>query len=276
MLTACSLASLALASVVPHTLAQFTGTSDTASAAPVNMVDCGGHFESSCSMCPNGNGVSWCNGDCHWLTIPGADSGQCVSNFGRGPISNIYIYLTSFAVNGFLMFIFACVYKQKVVMGPPPLPKVNSVGAPARRGLFECFWHPDTCLYTTFCLPVVAGKNYYAANICGFWPGCIFTFLGTYSPFYFFTVLARAMLSGRVQANMGQTPNVLTNCIYSVFCFPCDVGRESLEVDAEIGAEITCCCQVKISPRVISEMKNFVASEKRICTKYRICGGGGH
>ena len=36
------------------------------------QVSCGNFFAESCSDCPQGNGASWCNGDCKWL------SGQCI------------------------------------------------------------------------------------------------------------------------------------------------------------------------------------------------------
>ncbi|KAL3806909.1 hypothetical protein ACHAXA_008919 [Cyclostephanos tholiformis] len=29
-------------------------------------VACGGHMAASCDQCPQGNGASWCNGDCEW------------------------------------------------------------------------------------------------------------------------------------------------------------------------------------------------------------------
>ena len=34
-------------------------------------VSCGNHMASTCADCPQGNGASWCNGDCHWF------DGQC-------------------------------------------------------------------------------------------------------------------------------------------------------------------------------------------------------
>ena len=34
---------------------------------------CGGHEASSCQDCPQGNGASWCNGDCKW------NNNQCVA-----------------------------------------------------------------------------------------------------------------------------------------------------------------------------------------------------
>ena len=41
-------------------------------------VSCGQHIAESCIVCPQGNGASWCNGDCHWI------SGQCVPKSTRG------------------------------------------------------------------------------------------------------------------------------------------------------------------------------------------------
>jgi hypothetical protein len=35
------------------------------------LMSCGGHWAGTCADCPQGNGASWCNGDCQWL------NGQC-------------------------------------------------------------------------------------------------------------------------------------------------------------------------------------------------------
>ena len=32
----------------------------------LDKVSCGNHEADRCSECPQGNGASWCNGDCHW------------------------------------------------------------------------------------------------------------------------------------------------------------------------------------------------------------------
>lgn len=268
------LAAAALALEFARSAAQFAPMVDT----PPGMVDCGGHFESSCSLCPRGNGPTWCNGDCAWLLMPGSEGGSCVSTWAPGHTSETFWYMVGFLLSGMIMLCYACVYKQKVIVGPPPLPKVNTFLSGPRRGLFECFWYPDTCLYTLFCLPVVSAKNYYATDVCPFWPGCILTFIGTYSPFYCFTVCFRTILSGKVQEKLGREPNCCMDCIYNAFCFPCEVGRESLEVDSEIGAEITCCCKVKITPRIVAEVEQVIEKEERACAgnKYRMCGGQGH
>ena len=33
----------------------------------LGLVSCGGHYATTCSDCPEGNGASWCSGDCQWL-----------------------------------------------------------------------------------------------------------------------------------------------------------------------------------------------------------------
>ena len=33
-----------------------------------DAVVCGGHSAATCADCPQGNGASWCNGECVWLT----------------------------------------------------------------------------------------------------------------------------------------------------------------------------------------------------------------
>ena len=32
----------------------------------IGTVNCGQHVAATCNACPNGNGASWCNGDCTW------------------------------------------------------------------------------------------------------------------------------------------------------------------------------------------------------------------
>ena len=37
-------------------------------------VDCGGHRAPNCASCPQGNGETWCNGECKW----NFSNGQCI------------------------------------------------------------------------------------------------------------------------------------------------------------------------------------------------------
>lgn len=233
------------------------------------MVDCGGHFANACTECPDGNGYAWCNGDCVWTTSPFDTTGQCKVKPPMPIVGSLpglehfqyWWYYFGFGTSALIMLVFACVYYSQVVKQLPKLPSVFNVVA-RERGLFACFENRDACLYATFCMPVVAGKNYEATQVMGFWPGCILTFLSTYSPLYLLTVLIRAILSMKVQEKLGHKEGFLKACCLNVFCMPCDVGREGIEVDEELGATITCCCNLQVKPRIVTEASNAAS---RLC-----------
>lgn len=235
------------------------------------LVDCGGHYDADCSACAAAHGSAWCNGDCAWVGS-GFLGGQCVPKtpaigvpLDLDSTQNMYYSLSGFILTGVIMLCYACAYNQKVIKGPPEFPKVNSFSSPARKGLFECLRYPETCLHVTFCLPVIAAKNYYAADVCPFWPGCLLSFLLSYSPLYFLNACVRAVISGRVQDNLGLEHHCLWDCVLALFCYPCDVGRESLEIDSEVGADIKCCCNVNYSMRVVAESSQIVEKIERQC-----------
>jgi len=230
-------------------------------------VDCGGHFAKTCALCPAGNGATWCNGDCAW-TQPflGSGPGQCehktrFSWIRSWPVFawDRYQCLEYFGcvwIYAMLVLLYACVYYTSVVKQLPYIPQYFNV-ASRERGLFACFGSRDTCLYTTFCTAVVAGKNYHAAEVMGFWAGCIFTFFSMYTPFYPLVTCIRAILSMKVQQRLGHPTGFCQACCMNFWCYPCEVGRESLEVDDEVGATITCCCKVYVKPRPVTEISNL-------------------
>lgn len=198
-------------------------------------------------------GEAWCHGECkwidpHWLGI----SGRCLSadiQEDTGGLLGEYGF--SFCMSAIVMLMFACVYKRKVVDHLPQLkPHLGTDLAPREKGICACYKAPETCIYSFCCLPLVAGKNYHAAEICNFWPGCIFTFLGIYTPFFFLAVMVRAALSGRVREKLGYKPHLCTDCCCSLFCFPCEVARESMEIDEELGVRVGCCYpHLEVDPR---------------------------
>jgi len=251
-----------------------TAAAQVSQGARGTAVDCGGHYATSCSQCPSGNGRAWCNGDCEWVAPfdapwrPADNSqGECrprsqqlldwlmdLIGTGRYWNMNPWWYYVSFGTAAMILLVFASVYYSQVVQQLPVVPAAFRTGA-RERGIFACLSDPSTCLYTTFCLPVVAGKNYHVTEVMGFWPGCIFTFLATYSPLYLLVVLVRAILSMKVQERLGFRTGFMSACCLNLFCMPCDIGRESIEVDSEIGAEITCCCNVTVKGRMITNIE---------------------
>jgi len=51
----------------PSDLQTNNGTSSDEQTQKSDQVICGQHTASKCSECPQGNGASWCNGDCEWI-----------------------------------------------------------------------------------------------------------------------------------------------------------------------------------------------------------------
>jgi len=187
--------------------------------------------------------------------------------------STDFIYWASLtAVSAIVMLLFACVYKKRVVNEIGELPRSMHFMS-NELSLFICLKKPQTCLHTVFCMPVVLGKNYNAVGVMGFWPGCIFSFLLTYTPLWPLGVLIRAILAKKVQDIIGHKTTMLKACVNSLCCMPCDVGRESEEVDDELGAEISCCCKATVTPRFVNEVNDV---KHRLCDdgfgKTRICG----
>mmetsp|Transcript_126593 Transcript_126593/g.405257 ORF Transcript_126593/g.405257 Transcript_126593/m.405257 type:complete len:400 (+) Transcript_126593:104-1303(+) len=205
------------------------------------QADCGAHAARSCDYCPNGNGRTWCNGQCEWVIGP-LGNGQCVDQeLAATATWRLPIYSSSMVFSGCIMLAFACYYKARVVDQLSVVKGGNHwKDAHSELGPFACLSDRDTCLTTTFCLPVVAAKNYHITEVCSFWPACVLIFLGTYSPFVCVTAIIRGVLTGRVRERLGYSSSCLQDIVLGLFCFPCEVGRESLEIDHELAVKISC------------------------------------
>jgi len=245
----------------------------------MSSVDCGGHYALSCGQCVGGNGQSWCNGECEWI-VGFVGGGECVARSGipglpdprGGLLTDAVWWLALFALSAFIMLIYASVYKTQVVDRLYTIPKHMHITA-KKLNLFACFAHPQTLVQTAFCMPVVAGKNYEASGVLGFWPGCLFTFIFMYSPLYLFGACFRAILAKKVQDRIGHDTSLVKAFLTNLLCMPCDIGKESLEVDQEIGAEIKCCCNLSQTPIVFNEIDDV---KSRMCDnsfgRNRCCG----
>eukprot|EP00428_Durinskia_dybowskii_P015629 CAMPEP_0170220898 /NCGR_PEP_ID=MMETSP0116_2-20130129/10137_1 /TAXON_ID=400756 /ORGANISM="Durinskia baltica, Strain CSIRO CS-38" /LENGTH=268 /DNA_ID=CAMNT_0010471577 /DNA_START=69 /DNA_END=875 /DNA_ORIENTATION=+ len=256
----------------------YTPTGYVPQGQRMSSVDCGGHYALSCGKCVGDNGPSWCNGDCEWI-VGFVGGGECVARSGipglpdprGGLLTDAVWWLALFGLSAFIMLIYAFVYKTQVIDRLYTIPKHHFTAK--KLNLFACFAHPQTLVQTFFCMPVVAGKNYEAAGVLGFWPGCLFTFIFTNSPLYLFGVCFRAILAKKVQDRIGHETSLVKTFLTNLVCMPCDIGKESLEVDQEIGADIKCCCNLTQTPIIFNEVDDV---KSRMCDnsfgRNRCCG----
>mmetsp|Transcript_84574 Transcript_84574/g.176930 ORF Transcript_84574/g.176930 Transcript_84574/m.176930 type:complete len:257 (+) Transcript_84574:84-854(+) len=152
------------------------------------------------------------------------------------------------AIHLVILLIFAWVFKKKVMS---KLPKVNTYDRERRErkvGLFACCSNLDVCLHTTCCLPVVAGKVSEQSGVIGYWGGCVMATIVT-MPFLlgveFLRCFWRVYTVHQYKENMGYEPDLCNSCMLGLCCYACEIGRETMEVDAEVGKAPACCCKVK-------------------------------
>jgi len=88
--------------------------------------------------------------------------------------------------------------------------------------------------------------------------------------------MARALWSMQLKDRMGIETSCLKECFCSFFCFPCEVGRESLEVDMELGVIIGPFEVTKTQPTMLEKVEKAtgididgdgVVGDKRLCAR---------
>lgn len=221
----------------------------------ISAVSCGGHFAETCALCTaGGSGEQWCNGQCLWLWD------ECIRPTFWDRVTkfvvDLFVYwyrlIPYMVFFGLVMLAYACAYKHKILWKLPKR-KIPEHGLDFEDwkdrevGLFECCGKPSTCLWATFCTPVLAAKNHDVAGVMSYWPSCCFHFFGMYTlflPFYCLMVVVRQSFSSSLKRNLSFESNPCKDFFTTLFCFCCEVGRESIEVDNEIGRNIECLWEV--------------------------------
>lgn len=151
-----------------------------------------------------------------------------------------------------VMLVYARVYRARILEELPQdyIPNRSDDYAywqERQFGLFDCFTKPDQCMWATLCTPVVAAKNYQVGSVMGYWASCACIFVGLFTffwPFYCIMACVRTSFSQQLSRNLRLKHNFCKDFFVTLFCFPCDVGRESMEVDEAIGVDLKCCFQV--------------------------------
>jgi Cys-rich protein (TIGR01571 family) len=240
------------------------------------VVDCGGHFAESCAVCPQANGDLWCNGKCMWFNGACQETTLWLSfrQFTRWTFWLWVDWIPIVLLIGLVMLAYAVVYKKKIVEDIPQEsisvnddPDFDS-WQDREVGLFDCFKYPDQALWATFCTPVVAAKNYSTGRVMPYWPACLVTFCGIFTLFWpAFCLLAiiRTVMAGKLKRNLSIKPNFGLDCLVNIFCLPCEIGRESIEVNDALGVKIKCPFEVEKS--LAAKIEMLEESADRTCTR---------
>jgi len=129
-------------------------------------------------------------------------------------------------------------YKTKVVDLIPVLgaKAPQGPGANLKAGLCDCCFNIHLCLHVCFCGPCRLGHTLQVAGICDFWMATIFWDLCPcleccLGPYY----------RQQLRAKLGLEQNCCCDFVSYLFCAPCAIGQDAIEVDAESGAQVTCC-----------------------------------
>jgi len=154
-----------------------------------------------------------------------------------------------FMSSGIVMFLFACLFKAKVV-DAYPLHLLDEIiedgGQPQEAwdslGLFSVVLRPATCCYVMCCSPVLTAKNYHVTEICDFWPACCLLYV-TYN-MCCVGICVRTYFSSQLKTKLNIQHDLCSDFLLNLLCMPCELGRESLVVDEVMGLTIGCPMRV--------------------------------
>jgi len=197
-----------------------------------------------------------CGGDCDLLVMN--DQPACINleelmqssqssrtSLASSPEGHIFE-----AVHVVLVILFAYFFKTKVVDKMPKVTKYSGARRERQVGLFDCFQKQDVCLHAACCLPPTSAKVMHQTDIMGYWPGCVATACTSHPvwpPLMCLGAIFRFWVMTTYQDYMGFESDIGEAAVVACCCWPCEVGRQTLEVDAETGMAATCVCQVKES-----------------------------
>jgi len=225
-------------------------------APPPPKINCGGHFAETCHVCPADWGEAWCHGECMW--VMDSCRPDTPMNHMRMHVSNAlhmwFMWLPLLLVTVAVQIIYAAAFKIKVVAKyPQDIGMAEVEGSECgefrerESGIFSMFQDKSTALWACFCTPVLAAKNFHVGNVLGYWPSCLVIGCTMYSPLFLVAAVIRTLLSQKLKQNLNLQPSFCKDFLLSLFCFHCEVGRESLEVDEAEFIELSCPFNVESS-----------------------------
>jgi len=149
-----------------------------------------------------------------------------------------------------LSVLFAWPFKHKVVDRMPKIPRQTGEVRERKLGLFACFSNQDACQHAAFCPAPAAARVMEQSGVTGYWTGFAVTCVTMYGgmccqSMECFALPWRMWTMWRYTELMNYEADFISTFGVSCCCWPCEVGRQTMEVDLESGRSATCVCQVR-------------------------------
>lgn len=175
------------------------------------------------------------------------------------PVSKFVIHVIITILNLCMSLPFAFFYKSYVVDKIPPLEqRPVSIDQDFQQDIFACFFgHTDLCLHAWCCCSCRAAHTWHVAGVIEYWPALFALFVSNLTgaaccwQMFIFTYFRM-----KIKDKLGIRRDCPTDCLYSTFCCFCAVAQEAMAVDAELGTQVACCCDLQ-SPPAIGAVDRF-------------------
>lgn len=188
--------------------------------------------------------------DATYCTLP------CDDTLDLGPLTEIQNTIWAYEHGGCLFgwvmaLIFTCLYRYRIVQKiemkdiyhhttvdnfdpmSPAQHKWDSIG------LFGCLREFNTCCLVIACPYAVAAKNYHVTHSMSFWPACCCVFFTYQVPPL--GALVRTYLGTEMKNEARIQSSCCMDFLLNCFCAPCEIGRESMFIDSQVGVQEHIC-----------------------------------
>jgi len=106
-------------------------------------------------------------------------------------------------------------------------------------GLFGCLREFNTCCLVIACPYAVAAKNYHVTHSMSFWPACCCVFFSYQVPPL--GAIVRTYLGTEMKNEARIQSSCCMDFLLNFFCAPCEIGRESMFIDSQVGVQEHVC-----------------------------------
>mmetsp|Transcript_11798 Transcript_11798/g.19371 ORF Transcript_11798/g.19371 Transcript_11798/m.19371 type:complete len:382 (+) Transcript_11798:67-1212(+) len=145
-----------------------------------------------------------------------------------------------------ILIVFAFFYKRYVVdvyprerlqaLEPEPQTEQKALHNP----MCACCNDMHLCLHAAFCWPVRAAHTWEVMGIVDYWLG----FFASLCCPLCMPCIGGCFWRAKIRKKFGIEENTIGDFLMWLFCTPCAVGQEAMQVDEVSGVTVQCCCKI--------------------------------